>query len=271
MANKDWMFTDFEVDRKELWLKSEALNFVVLQKEKCPESGKEHLQGFLQLKKRTRLGGLKKLFGKKVHFEARRGSAKEAKAYCSKEESRLEGPWECGEMTSQGKRVGLELLMEMAAEGKSELEIAEADPATWGRNYRSINRFKRLKQGKRMWEMDNSCFWGEAGSGKTRKVYEDEPDVYAKPAGKWFDGYDGQEAVLIDDFTGDMDLSLFLQVLDRYPMIVETKGGTAQFLAKRIYVTSNLSPEEWYPKATGEQHRAIRRRFSVMKKFLIGI
>lgn len=265
-AKRDYMFTDFEM-RKDFWLELDALKFVIFQKEKCPKSGREHLQGFLQLKKKKRLTGVKKLVGQKVHLEPRRGTPQEAAAYCSKEESRLEGPWKKGEMSCTGKRNDLEELMVMAAEGKSEVEIADADPATWARNYRAIERYKRLKQEQRDWPMEVSVFWGEAGTGKTRKAYEEEPGIWSKPAGKWFDGYDGQEAVLIDDFTGDMDLSLFLKVLDRYPLTVEVKGGTTSFLAKRIFVTSNLSPEEWYPMATQIQHNAIRRRITRLIHF----
>lgn len=268
-AARDWMFTDFDVsdERRNWWILGEW-KFVTFQEEQCPETGRKHFQGFLQCEKRKRFTAMKKLVGDGVHLEKRRGTAQEAHDYCNKEESRVNGPWYAGEMSKEaGRGQKLVELMKMAGEGKAEVEIADADPATWARNYRAIGRYSSLKAKKRMWEMENKCFWGDAGAGKTRLVYETEPDVFSKPSGKWFDGYAGEEAVLIDDFTGDMDLSLFLKVLDRYPLRVEVKGGTTSFLAKRVYVTSNLTPEDWYPKATAEQHAAIRRRFKEMKHF----
>jgi hypothetical protein len=244
--------------------------FIIFQKEKCPESGKEHFQGFVQLKGRKRFNAVKELFGPRVHLERRKGPVKKAIAYCSKDESRVDGPWRNGEANGQGKRKDLEYIQELIEKDVSEYDIACEHFGTWCRNYRAIREFKRMRmeQTVKTWDMENSWYWGEAGAGKTLAVHNAEPDLYCKISGKWFDGYKGQEAVLIDDFTGDMDLSLFLQMLDRFQIRVEVKGGTVPFLAKRVYVTSNLSPEECYPNATAEQHIAIRRRFKTVKKFV---
>lgn len=263
------MFTDFDVsDERQAWWKETApAKFVVFQVECCPETGKQHLQGFMQLKTRERLTALKKKFGTGVHFERRKGSVKEAIAYCTKDDTRVEDGVARGEVTQQGERTDLEEVKSMIDEGAPMLAVAEEHFDTWCRNYRALGIYAGMKAGRRMWPMECYWYWGDAGSGKTRKVFEDEPDVFNKPPGKWFDGYCGQEAVLIDDFTGDIDLSLFLKILDRYPLTVEVKGGTVSFLAKRIYVTSNLAPEECYPTATEEQHKAIRRRFTEIVRF----
>lgn len=266
---RDWCFTDYECSRIPELLKLEC-QYIIFQKEECPETGKEHLQGFIQMKKRMTLAGMKKFMGSRVHFETRKGTAQQAADYCQKVESRVEGPWSAGEMSSQGKSKNLLKIKKMIDDGAETVEVAEAEFPTWCRNHRAIESYRQMKAKKRAWPMENYCWWGDAGAGKTRAAWAKEEDLYAKPAGKWFDGYAGQEAVLLDDFTGDMDLSLFLKVLDRYPLRVEVKGGTCSFLAKRIYVTSNLSPEEWYPKANATQHAAIRRRFTEIKRWRTG-
>jgi len=38
-----------------------------------------------------------------------------------------------------------------------------------------------------------------------------------------------------------------LQLLDRYPLRVEVKGSSVPFVSRRIIITSNASPDEWYP------------------------
>lgn len=268
------MFTDYDIERKNFWLGlvDETANFVIFQKEKCPSTGKLHLQGYMELEKRIRFGALKKLVGEKVHLEKRKGNQGQAIKYCSKEESRVEGPWEAGTKKAAGKRSDLEAVKEAIDEGKTEVEIADEFFGSWTKYHRSFREYKRLKVAKEDGPKEVSVFWGEAGSGKTRKVYDTEGyGIWSKPQGRWFDGYDGQEAVLFDDYTGDLELGLFLKVLDRYPMSVEVKGAYVPWRPKRVYITSNLSPEEWYPKAKKEQHLAIRRRISSIVRFKRGL
>lgn len=73
------------------------------------------------------------------------------------------------------------------------------------------------------------------------------PNAYWKPYGEWWDGYDGHEDVIIDDFYGWLKWSFLLNLLDRYPLMLPNKGGYCECKIKRIIITSNKSPEEWYP------------------------
>ena len=103
---------------------------------------------------------------------------------------------------------------------------------------------------------------GTPGSGKTRSVYDKEPEVYTVPIQQsnsvWFDGYQGQEAVLFDDFYGGIKYSNMLQLLDRYPIQVPIKGGYVNWRPKRIYITSNKDIETWY----GSDIPALKRRIN---------
>lgn len=64
---------------------------------------------------------------------------------------------------------------------------------------------------------------------------------------KWWDGYNGQSVVIIDDFryasVGDVGgLSYLLRLLDRYDSKVEIKGGCRAFLAEHVIITCPFSP-----------------------------
>lgn len=72
-------------------------------------------------------------------------------------------------------------------------------------------------------------------------------------SGCWWDGYEGQHTVVIDEFYGWIKYDFFLRLTDRYPLQVETKGGVVQFVSRRIVFTSNAAPDTWYP---GVQDRA---------------
>lgn len=55
-----------------------------------------------------------------------------------------------------------------------------------------------------------------------------------------------------------------LRWLDRYPVTIETKGSGTVLKAKKIWITSNIDPTDWYRnKATEEQIAALMRRMKV--------
>lgn len=95
--------------------------------------------------------------------------------------------------------------------------------------------------------------FGGTGTNKTRSVYDKETDhdelhVWEPHHDKWFTGYHGQDAVLFDEFRGQLPYGMLLCLLDGYPgRRVQTKGGMVHWSPKRIYFTSPMRPEEWYP------------------------
>lgn len=91
IAAKDWCFTIFP-PRGEILLDLEECQrtitqwpyrYIVYQIELCPETGREHLQGFVQWTDKQRLTALKK-FHRTAHWEKRLGTPYEAEHYCKK-------------------------------------------------------------------------------------------------------------------------------------------------------------------------------------------
>jgi len=115
--------------------------------------------------------------------------------------------------------------------------------------------------------VERSCnvFWGRTGTGKSRKAWADAGmDAYPKdPRTKFWCGYEGQANVIIDEFCGGIDISHMLRWLDRYPVIVEVKGGSRCLNAANYWITSNVDPRAWYPEATEEQKEALLRRLNI--------
>ena len=248
-----------------------GVEYCIWQREKGA-SGTEHLQGYVILEKSKRVTGMKKL-SREVHWESRKGSHSQAKEYVSKEDTRVDGPWTFGdepEVKEQGKRNDLLLLKRKMDEGASEAEIAadvEVFPV-WARYYKVVARYKVLTGQQRCWPVFTHVIWGAPGLGKTRKVSElAGPNAYwlPRPAGQsvWFDGYIGQEDLVIDEFYGWIMLDLLMRILDRYPMQVETKGGSTPLLIKRCFITSNVAPLAWYPRVPPQRLNALWRRLEM--------
>lgn len=274
---KNWCGTVFDLEA-DAWLRSgpeawlrhlkEAglVTYCVGQLEEAPDTGRQHLQCFLQLKKPARLSWLKRHVHESAHWEPMKGTAQEASDYCRKEETRVMGPWEFGTMTAKGKIMGLDDALEWVRAGRPIREIVEAFPAVWvhhGRGLLDVRQRLNLEGDRRVFGPEGPEVWvlyGPSGTGKSRITAHEWPDAFWKiPGEKWWDGYDGQETVVLDDFKdGDMRLTDLQRLLDRYPLWVEVKGGAVPMLAKRYVLTSNTHPDNWYTRA--DPHKTIMRR-----------
>lgn len=243
--SRNWVFTlnnPSELEDPKLW---NGVRYLVYQRE-AGENQTPHLQGYVVMQKVARRSALKKL-NPRCHWEVRRGTHDEAREYCMKEEGRLEGPFEVGDPPDkQGKRSDLEAVKDRIIEGASSLEIANEFFGQWIRYNRAFDKYKLLLKQQRNEETIVSVYYGPTGTGKSRCCREKYPNAYWKSNSKWWDGYEGQEHVVIDEFYGWFPYDFILRLLDRYPLNVETKGGIVAFTSKYIHITSNQSPNKWY-------------------------
>lgn len=264
IQSKAWLFTvnnPKDYDDPKLW----ESKFLTYQLEKGVE-GTPHFQGYVLFEKNLRLSAVK-LINPRAHWEVRKGTHEEAVKYCNKEETRVEGPWTIGTSPitlGQGHRTDIDICMAEIKNGCTELELAEKYATTWCRNYKSFNRYKMLAKKDRRFKSQVSVTYGKTGSGKSSLLAEKFPDAYWKPKGNWWDGYEGQEHVIIDEFYGWLPYDFLLRLCDRYPLIVEFKGGFAQFTSKYIHFTSNKAPEFWY--SAEHSFAPLLRRIEMIQK-----
>lgn len=217
-------------------------NYIVVGKE-VGEEGTPHLQGYVEFKTNHRLKALKE-FGQRIHWEKRRGTSEEASQYCKKENNFVE----IGELSKgRGKRTDIDEVRELVNSGAGMKEVMQVT-----NSFQAVRFAEKLlahAEKKRTWAPEVIWLWGPTGCGKTRRAYE-ETEGKAWISGrnlKWWDGYDAHEDVIIDDFRADFcTFHELLRILDRYPYMVEIKGGTRQLLAKRIYITSCYPPDKVY-------------------------
>lgn len=251
--------TDFETKAIHHGL-HENCSYFIYGKE-VGESGTPHLQGYFEMRKRSRLTTAKAILVNRVHLEVRKGTSTQAADYCKKD----------GDFTEHGKiskgrgsRSDLAAVKSALDSGASVTDISESHFGQWCRYRKAFHEY-RLQKVKRNWPCHILWLTGPSGSGKSRFAFENHPDAYYKSSGKWWDGYAGQDVVVFDDFRADWcTYSTLLRWADRYPCLVETKGSTAPLLAKLIIITSVQTPEETFPK---RYDRQLERRIKEVKHF----
>jgi len=240
-----------------------------------------HYQGVIYLKKQQRGAFLKK-FNKKVHWEgliSEDGGHK----YCMKDD-RIAGPWEFGTKPNPGQRTDYDALYKLAKSGVSPADAAEKMPSTWMKAHRAYDRVQSFNAPK-VKDIEIFVLFGDSGAGKSWNAW----NIAQQSGGTtwtfplkfnkdlWFDGYNGQDNVVVEEFSGQMYLETFKQLCDKRlqiqpPSYTPIKGGYCWFNPKRIFFTSNKHPNDWYDwdKHGLENRTAFLRRFDWVAEFKRG-
>jgi len=110
------------------------------------------------------------------------------------------------------------------------------------------------------------CYWGPTATGKSRRAWSEAGlGAYSKcPRSKFWTGYTGQKEVVIDEFRGGIDVSHLLRWCDRYPVHLEIKEASRPMDVERIWFTSNLHPNDWYPDLDLDTKLALERRMTII-------
>lgn len=228
--------------------------YYMFQGERCPETGKPHFQFFIYYTNQRSLRAVqRKLRGS--HVEPAANVAASIR-YCSKEDTRILGPFEFGTIPSQGRRDDIETAMQSVSDQATERQLYERHPNTMVRYGRGIIRFRQLILPVRDRKSYVIVRWGVSGAGKTYAAYNGYPigSVFtlSRPPNHssvaWFDGYDPMihKTLLLDDFYGWIRFGDMLHYMDYLPITVQTKGGTVNFAFEFIEITSNVEWKQWY-------------------------
>ncbi len=223
-----------------------------------------HLQGYLELHNQQRFNTFRKKLPR-AHLEMRRGTSLQASGYC-KEEDGAE-VYEYGTLSAPGKKGGLDDIVAMVTSGMSKRKMAEENPMAVFKHHRGIDALRDAlsKPYDSSIEREVYVYWGPTGTGKTRKALEENPGAYKwGPANKtWFHKYDGEKTVILDEFRGQIPFGMLLQLLDRYPMKVETKGSMVEFVPTKIIITSPYPPDQWY---TSDEFNKFERKEQLLRR-----
>lgn len=291
--SRNYLFTYFpdpEDDETFLLLDPSEIKdckYCIYQYEQCPETLRVHLQGYIEFNNAISLTQVKERLHAQApncHLEPRRGSQQEAVAYCSKEESRLDGPYSFGDPgPGQGARKDIDDLHRTLNEGATLRQVSQTHFPLFLRYERAINSYIRLNNLPRSQEKKTITivFHGPSGIGKTRSarllasfLAVNPDDIYEHPikaTGTWFDGYRSQSVAIMDEFSGaTVPPTMFNVLSDRGPCVVPCHGTAGnQWNPDILIITTNTHPRLWWKHRTNEQYVQTRRRIDLIFNFHI--
>lgn len=253
--------------------------YVTGQVERCPRTGRIHVQAVVCSWKQYRFSAWKRHLGPECHFKGVRDFAA-AVRYVTKTASRVSPPVSYGDAPSvnQGTRNDLEAVRTSIANGASTWTLMNDHFSAYARYGKFFSQFKimcdqRQRREEGYVRPDVFVYYGESGSGKSRRAEYEARQKYGdhgwfRATSNWFDGYDAHEGLILDDFYGYLTPSFMLQLLDGYSMTLPVKHSGSVSKMRSIWITSNEAPEQWWSnlRSTGKWvpawDAAFRRRFT---------
>lgn len=260
--SRNWCFTDFKLlDFNKIWNEyRDIIRYICVGEEICPKTKKKHYQGWIQFVNKKRMSRVKNILNsKEIHLEPCRGNEIDNNKYCQKEGKHST----FGKYIIQGQRTDLEEIKKMIDNSVPMLEVANNYFSDYIRYFRGLERYQEMVQKnktKMFRKIKTTLIMGPTGCGKTRKAVESCSSYYKITGSslKWFDGYDGEKTLIIDEYANDLKITTLLNILDGYQLRLPVKGGFTYANWTRVFITTNL--KELHSKANLAHQDALFRR-----------
>lgn len=247
------------------------VRYIIYQLEKGEVGQRYHLQGYVELNSPCRISTVRRLISDTAHWEPRRGTREEARNYCRKEDTRIAGPWEFGAWNAggQGTRSDLATIANMISTGTlTYMNIREEAPAKYCQyrnGLRDLLAHSAKKRSRNFRHVNVTILVGPPGCGKTRYASTVSNDWFKLDPGSngtnvWFDGYEGESVLIIDDFYGWIKWTMLLEMLDGYQFRAPIKGSFTYAQWTQVLITSNSWPSTWYNFGNHIEWGALKRR-----------
>lgn len=267
------------IDAYQFFVKKHC-TYAVSGAEIAPKTGTPHLQIYMEFKNAITMINIQKKMGVKFWMAYSRGSPKAAAGYCKKgpgpfpddikyekffsrtmeEPEDWQQPFEYGIISQQGKRTDICHITEKLVDGQITIaQVAQQHPSEFVKYHKGFQALRSHLFEPRSLSSppDVIVLHGPTGTGKSRdaltKYWPELKHYVWSPNNNgsnqsWWDGYDGEDYIILDEFRGNMPWTMLLSLLDRNECRLPVKGGFVQCQASKFVITSPLPPQMWYKK-----------------------
>lgn len=230
-----------------------SLKYAVYQYE-CGENGTYHIQGFIIYKGGKRFKNVKQDFPT-AHIIIPRGSNIENRDYCTKTDTRVAPPVEIGEFSEMRSRNDITQFFEALKLGADNILLKGMFPVLYSQyGPDKIERFRqdelKAEYGKKFRNVEVTYIYGIPRTGKTTYIYDNYPigeicriDNYLKGT---FEAYDHQKILVLDEFTGKIDLPFMNNLLDKFPVQLPARFSNRTACFEQVFIISNLPLDRLY-------------------------
>lgn len=261
LTSRKWVFTSFKIDINwgDIFSEySDIIRFLIVGKETCPKTKKMHWQGYFQFYEPQRMTKFQFIIEDKCHLESQRGTNFQASSYCMKD-----GVYQTyGLQSKQGARTDMEHLRKMIIDGSKHMDCYKEHFSSYLRYRSYFDKYRETflkEQGKKFRNVEVEILSGPTRSGKTRKYLYTKDNKYNENVFKincnnidWFDGYQGEPILILDEFKNQIQLTKMLELLEGHICRLPIKGAHTYALWTKVVVTTNLKKSEIYPNVSSD-------------------
>ena len=273
MANENkkcrsWCFTlNNYVENDEELIKAIPHKYLVFGRETAPTTNTRHLQGFIMFENACKFNTVRSHFNvcsSLPHIELAKGTAAQNRTYCMKDGDFFEEGTVPLTSEEKGLKEQERWISAKANAMSGNIDVIDAD--IYIRCYSALKHIKRDHMPSVV-DAANTCgiwIYGPAGCGKSSWARRTFPGAFLKPINKWWDGYDNEDTVIMDDIDPKHKewIGYFLKMwTDRYAFIAEQKGTSIKIRPTHFIITSQYSIEEIFGDT--ETVQAITRRCKI--------
>lgn len=267
--SRRWTFTSFHAEDPLPFTDGEAeslrIKYMIYGLEHTKD-GQLHWQGYVEFVNDTSMNRLKEiLHDKSAHCVVTRGTEGQNADYCSKEGFFIEIG---NQSRGKGDRTDLKTICKMISEGKTDAEIMVEYPVQFLMYNKLFPAYRFAIQKDRTEMPQVTWIYGPSGCGKSHYPTEKHKTVYRKNMTKWWEGYEQQEAIVLDDYkvNGHFDFKELLILLDKYAYMGEKKGGHVKINSPYIYITHTEKPEDVFAHSNdSNDFKQLMRRMKVLR------